>query len=484
MTVAAPQVRAPRSPGRHAGRRSRHRLRRDWQLLLMIAAGGGAAAGLPLPAGARATWSPSRTTTPYLGDHAAASGSASAELPALFAEPALLGRVANTLSITAFQLVFFFPLPIALALMLNSSLSATAPALRPDVVYLPHFFSWVLVVTLFQQLLGGAGLLAQTCATTGSQAVDLMTNPDTFLLLVTAQPVWKDAGWGMIIFLAALATIDPPLRGRRGGRRRRWRRLWHITLPGLRPVIVLLLILRLGDILNVGFEQFILQRDAVGGGAAEVLDTFTYYAGVVAGDWSYGAAAGLFKGVVGLVADPGGQQVRPPLGEQGIYSEAHDVATSLSGKRSRPRSAGWSRRCPGAVALVVAVPCTSVVVTSLSSPEAVTRAGGLVVVPRELDVRGVRAAVLRRPDEPGAPGQRRRHRRRHGVQPGGHHAGGVRAVAAGSLLHRPLLLIVLFTFLFAPGHHPDVPGGERARAARQLLVADPAERRHRRSTSS
>ena len=108
-----------------------------------------------------------------------------------------------------------------------------------------------------------------------------MTNPDTFIVLVTAEAVWKDAGWGMIVFLAALAAIDPNLyEAAAADGAGRWRRLWHITLPGLRPVIVLLLILRLGDALTVGFEQFILQRDAVGRQAAEVLDTFVYYNGI------------------------------------------------------------------------------------------------------------------------------------------------------------------------------------------------------------
>ena len=92
-----------------------------------------------------------------------------------------------------------------------------------------------------------------------------MTNPDTFIVLVTAEAVWKDVGWGMIVFLAALSTIDPNLyEAAAADGAGRWRRLWHITLPGLRPVIVLLLILRLGDALTVGFEQFLLQRDAVG----------------------------------------------------------------------------------------------------------------------------------------------------------------------------------------------------------------------------
>ena len=241
----------------------------------------------------------------------------------MFSEPAFWQAAANTLTITAVQLVFFFPIPIALALLLNSVLSAKLRNVIQGIVYLPHFFSWVLVVSLFQQMIGGGGLLAQSLRNNGYEAVDLMTRPDTFILLVTAQSIWKDAGWGMIVFLAALSTINPALyEAAAADGANRWRRLWHITLPGLRPVIVLLLILRLGDALTVGFEQFILQRSAVGADAAEVLDTYVYYQGLLVGDFGYGAAAGLFKGFVGLVLVLVANRFAHMVGEQGVYSRS------------------------------------------------------------------------------------------------------------------------------------------------------------------
>ncbi|MFG1819241.1 ABC transporter permease [Kribbella sp. NPDC049174] len=241
----------------------------------------------------------------------------------MFSEQAFWQAAANTLMITVVQLVFFFPIPIALALLLNSVLSAKLRNVIQGIVYLPHFFSWVLVVSLFQQMIGGGGLLAQSLRNNGYQAIDLMTRPDSFILLVTAQSIWKDAGWGMIVFLAALSTINPALyEAAAADGANRWRRLWHITLPGLRPVIVLLLILRLGDALTVGFEQFILQRSAVGADAAEVLDTYVYYQGLLVGDFGYGAAAGLFKGVVGLVLVLVANRFAHMVGEQGVYSRS------------------------------------------------------------------------------------------------------------------------------------------------------------------
>ena len=241
----------------------------------------------------------------------------------LFEDRAFWDAVRNTLGITLFQLVFFFPLPIVLALLLHGVASSKVRSFVQSVIYLPHFFSWVLVITFFVQMLGGAGLLAQALRQHGLDAWDVMSNPDTFVLLVTAEAVWKDVGWGSIVFLAALSTIDPALYeaaavdGATG-----YRRLIHVTLPALRPVIVLLLILRLGDALSVGFEQYLLQREAVGRQAAEVLDTFVYHQAIVPQQWGVGAAAGLIKAVVGLVLILAANRLAHAFGEQGVYSKS------------------------------------------------------------------------------------------------------------------------------------------------------------------
>ena len=241
----------------------------------------------------------------------------------VFTNPQFLHAVGNTLAITAFQLVFYFPVPIALALLLNSVVTPAIRTTIQSIVYLPHFFSWVLVVTIFQQIFGGAGLLNRVLAEHGYTGFDLMTNPDTFLLLITMQSVWKDAGWGIIIFLAALSTVDPALHEAAAmDGAGRMRRTWHITLPALRPTIILLLILRLGDALTVGFEQLILQRGAVGAETSEVIDTFVYYQGVVYGDWSFAAAAGLVKGLVSLALVLGANKLAHVFGEAGVYKKS------------------------------------------------------------------------------------------------------------------------------------------------------------------
>ncbi|MGW4210482.1 ABC transporter permease [Lentzea sp. NPDC004789] len=230
------------------------------------------------------------------------------------------GALKNTLYLSFVQLILFFPVPIALALLLNSVLSERIRNFIQSVVYLPHFFSWVLAITIFQQMLGGAGALNQFLRNNDIGTWDVMTDPHTFALLVTSQVIWKEAGWGIIVFLAALAAINTDLyEAAAADGAGRWRRLWHITLPGLRSVIVLMLVLRLGNALSVGFEQFLIQRNAVGHDTAEVLDTFSFYYGIATGDYSYGAAAGLFKSVISLVLIWGANKLAHAFGEDGLY---------------------------------------------------------------------------------------------------------------------------------------------------------------------
>ncbi|WP_245848766.1 ABC transporter permease [Lentzea kentuckyensis] len=238
----------------------------------------------------------------------------------LIGDPLFWGALRNTLYLSFVQLVLFFPIPIALALLLNSVLSLRIRNFIQSVVYLPHFFSWVLAITIFQQMLGGAGALNQFLRANDVGTWDIMTNPDTFALLVTSQVIWKEAGWGIIVFLAALAAINTDLyEAAAADGAGRWRRMWHITLPGLRSVVVLMLVLRLGNALTVGFEQFLIQRTAVGHDSAEVLDTFSFYFGIATNDYSYGAAAGLFKSVISLLLIWGANKLAHAFGEDGLY---------------------------------------------------------------------------------------------------------------------------------------------------------------------
>ena len=238
----------------------------------------------------------------------------------LFSDADFAVALQNTLIISILQLIFFFPAPIALALLIDSLAHEPIKRLLQSVLYLPHFISWVIIIALWQQILGGDGMLNQALRAYGQPPVNIMSNPDLFKPLVVLQLIWKETGWGTIIFLAALAAIDPSLYEAAAlDGASRWRRLWHITLPGISSVIVLLLILRLSQILNTGFEQLFLQRGAVGAAAAEVLDTFTYFRGVQGGVWSFSAAVGLVKGVVGTILVLAANWAAKRFGQEGAF---------------------------------------------------------------------------------------------------------------------------------------------------------------------
>jgi putative aldouronate transport system permease protein len=240
----------------------------------------------------------------------------------LFDDPDFGVALRNTLQFEALRLIFAFPAPLALALLLNSLVSERSKRTVQSIVYLPHFLSWVIVISLWQQVLGGDGFVNHLLRNQGWDTINVMGNPDLFKPLIVLQLMWKEAGWGTILFLAALTKIDVSLyeaavMDGAGG----WRRLRDVTLPGIRSVIVLLLILNIAIsvALPFSFEQFYLQRNAVGADAAEVLDTFTYFRGIQSGDWGFAAAVGLVRGGVGLVLVLAANWVAKKLGEEGIF---------------------------------------------------------------------------------------------------------------------------------------------------------------------
>lgn len=259
---------------------------------------------------------------PYLG-YAQSAWVGFANFTEAFTEHAFWSATGNTLTIALVQLVFFFPVPIALALLLNSVVSDKVRRFVQSIVYLPHFIGWIIIVSIFQQILGGAGVVPELLGSMGLPRYDMMSDPGAFPWLLTLQLVWKDAGWGTIIILAALLNIDKQhYEAAAIDGAGRWRRTWHVTLPGIAPVIILLLILNLGQMLSVGFEQILLQRDAVGPGSGEVLDTYVYFHGIKDGDWGTSAAVGLVKAVIGTALVLGANRLAHFFGHEGIYRGA------------------------------------------------------------------------------------------------------------------------------------------------------------------
>jgi putative aldouronate transport system permease protein len=235
-------------------------------------------------------------------------------------DPEFLNAVKNTLILTLIQTVIVFPAPIVVAITLHTLLSNRLRQLVQSILYLPHFMSWVIVVAIFQQVLGGTGMINNWLRGHGLDPVHIIGNAEAFRALLTSQVMWKDTGWATILFLAVLSQIDRSLyEASAVDGSSRWQQILHVTLPGLKPIIILLLILKLGDSLSVGFEQIVLQQPAVGTEASEVLDTYVYNNGILGGAWGVSAAVGLVKGLIGLALVLTANKIAHRLGEEGIY---------------------------------------------------------------------------------------------------------------------------------------------------------------------
>ena len=237
----------------------------------------------------------------------------------LFTDVNFQNALINTLKIESLQLIFAFPAPLLLALLLNSLVNDRIKRTIQSIVYLPYFLSWVIVVALWTQVFGGAGVINQGLSDHGIGTFNIMSNPDWFLPVMLLQTMWKEVGWGTIIFLAALTNIDIQLyeaAAMDGANGRR--RLLDVTLPGIRGIVILLLILRMGSMFSTGFEQYFLQRYAYGARAAEVIDTLVYTLGFQSGQWSFGAAVGLTRGIVAALLILGANWLAKRSGEEGL----------------------------------------------------------------------------------------------------------------------------------------------------------------------
>ncbi|MFD2706711.1 ABC transporter permease [Salibacterium lacus] len=239
----------------------------------------------------------------------------------LFADPDFWMIFKNTLVLFGLQLIIFFPVPIILSLMLNEVRSMPLKRSVQTLIYIPHFMSWVIIVSISYVLLtmdGGMvnGLLQQA----GFQEVNFLLNPDWFRPMYILQVIWREAGWGTIIFLAAIAAVDAQLyEAAKIDGAGRFRQMWHITLPAIKGVIVILLILKIGDVLELGFEHVYLLLNASNREVAEIFDTYVYTAGLKQGQFSYSTAVGFFKGLVGLLLVVIANWLAKKAGEEGVY---------------------------------------------------------------------------------------------------------------------------------------------------------------------
>jgi putative aldouronate transport system permease protein len=227
----------------------------------------------------------------------------------------------NTLGISILSLIFYFPAPIILSLLLNEIKHQRYKKLIQTFIYIPHFISWVIVASLTYTLFNiNDGIINEVINAVIGHTVNFLGLPQYFRGLIVGQSIWKETGYGTIIFLAALSGVDTQLyEAAKVDGAGRWRLMWHITLPAIKGTIIIMLILKVGAILNTGYEQIFLMRNSLNISTAEVFDTYIYQKGITNAQYSYSTASGLFKSVVGMIMVLGSNWLAKKSGESGIY---------------------------------------------------------------------------------------------------------------------------------------------------------------------
>lgn len=221
----------------------------------------------------------------------------------MFADPEFYLVMRNTLAMSILGLIFGFPLPIILAILINEIRSSTFKRTVQTISYLPHFVSWVIVASIVHAMLAPDGVINYALVRSGliKQPILFFGEPKYFWWIVVFSDIWKELGWNTIIFLAAMTAINPELyEAAEVDGASRFAKIWHITLPGIMPTVIMILILSIGNIINIGFErQFLLRTSAVRN-VSDVIDLYALDYGIRAGRFSFGTAAGIFKSVISL----------------------------------------------------------------------------------------------------------------------------------------------------------------------------------------
>ncbi|TVY09520.1 sugar ABC transporter permease [Paenibacillus cremeus] len=227
----------------------------------------------------------------------------------------------NTLLLNFLTLIFGFPGPIILALLLNELTSMKFKRTIQTIIYLPHFISWVVVASLIIPMLSPRdGIVNALITALGGKSIYFMGDATWWIIVYVLSGIWKGIGWGAIIYLAALTSIDPTLYEAAvidgAGK---WKQTWYVTLPGIRPTIIVLLILNIGHMMSVGFDQpFLLGNGAVIQ-VSDVLSTYVYRLGLLSADVAHSTAVGLFQALVNFILLIGANLLSKKISGDGIY---------------------------------------------------------------------------------------------------------------------------------------------------------------------
>lgn len=239
----------------------------------------------------------------------------------VFSTPDFWKIFRNTILISFYKIAFGFPAPIILALLLNEIRHVVFQRTIQTIIYIPHFISWVVISGIMLAILSPAyGVAGALFDLFGLEPVNLMAHVQYFRSILVASNIWKEVGWGTIIYLAAISTVDSSLyEAANMDGAGRWRKMWHITIPSISTVIILLLILQIGNIMDAGFEQILVLQNDLVRGVSEIIDTYVYRIGLTRGDFSFAAAVGFFNSVIAAVLILAADRVAKLLGREGLF---------------------------------------------------------------------------------------------------------------------------------------------------------------------
>lgn len=238
----------------------------------------------------------------------------------LFASAAFGKVLANTLIINGMKILFLFPLPIIAAILLNEIRRKNARKVLQTSIYVPYFFSWVVVFGIFYSLLGTYGIINTLLSSLGGERIRFFTSQKIFRWLLVFTEGWKEIGYNAVIYLAAITGIDTGLyEAAKIDGANKWKLIWHITIPGILPTIVLMLILKVGYILDTGFEQVLVFYNAAVYDVADIIQTYVYRLGMGQMNFSLSTALGLFNSVVAFILIVGANTVSKKLLGRSIW---------------------------------------------------------------------------------------------------------------------------------------------------------------------
>lgn len=226
----------------------------------------------------------------------------------------------NTLSISCLGLVFGFPAPIILAILLNEVKAAHFKKAVQTITYMPHFISLVIICAMVRDFCATRGLFNTILNGLGLPSVDFLIQPKWFYPIYITSGIWQNVGWDSIIYLSALSAIDQELyEAAAVDGAGRLRRIWSVTLPGILPTITILLILRIGSIMSVGFEKIILLYNPSVYETADVISTYVYRRGLVDGKYSFASAVGLMNSIINFALLLMADRISKHFGQSGLF---------------------------------------------------------------------------------------------------------------------------------------------------------------------